>query len=412
MARRLARAAEYEELKRWNLLDAGAVGVLGALIAYVSKGYEAAEGLVVGAIFGSIYLSLLHRDVDAFGTEGGGTPLDTLRPGRILRLLVPLFMVLALAAQAALQVGVDVWLQTAHWEAGKNFVGVVPSAEVLYGAVLGYVASTITLRFRGLISSVPEAQQVVAALPGSVGVTLRLVDEGTRQRKEAREAEQKERRPAVPVLLISGPRGCGKTTLAKRILATDPRFSEAKWIATPGGGSVSDGRRIIETEAFEEMEESGALAVSYQPYGDDGEQVSVGLEAKSVLRAAKKSGACLLDVDPPTARALLSYNWEATIEAMVPKGVVVPELRVVSVWVSLPTLNDVVQRNRERMEAAIPAGGPVVEKQLAGLRSQATTDMEWALTSECFDFTVLNTDLKESDKLIRRAADYCFGDPF
>ena len=40
----------------------------------------------------------------------------------------------------------------------------------------------------------------------------------------------------VPVLLITGPRGCGKSTLAQQLMAKDDRFQELLGSVLPQGG--------------------------------------------------------------------------------------------------------------------------------------------------------------------------------
>ena len=45
-------------------MDAAAVGVFGALLSYVNNGEAAAEGWLVGAVFGIFYLLLLQQDVN------------------------------------------------------------------------------------------------------------------------------------------------------------------------------------------------------------------------------------------------------------------------------------------------------------------------------------------------------------
>ena len=50
-----------------------------------------------------------------------------------------------------------------------------------------------------------------------------------------------------------------------------------------------------------------------------------------------RNGACILDVDPPTARYILSYNFEPAVSAVFPETKT--ELRIVTVWVSMQTLD-------------------------------------------------------------------------
>ncbi|CAK0836571.1 unnamed protein product [Prorocentrum cordatum] len=83
----------------------------------------------------------------------------------------------------------------------------------------------------------------------------------------------------------------------------------------------------------------------------------------------------------------------------------------VAVWVTLPSLDDIVERNKASLEAETSDGADL-ERRLAPLRSQATQDAEWALTSGAFDFTVLNVRREEALQELLRAAAYCFEDPF
>jgi len=39
-------------------------------------------------------------------------------------------------------------------------------------------------------------------------------------------------------------------------------------------------------------------------------------------------------------------------------------------------------------------------------------DIEWALTSGSFDFTVINNDAETAFREVSKAAEYCFEDPF
>jgi len=326
---------------------------------------------------------------------------------------VPLGLLVALAAQDALTAvgGVDAWLTRVRWEPGANFVGIV-SAPSLYGGLLGYVSVLLALQVRGLVKALPQAGDFFQLLPGSFGVASRAAQEAQEQRDAF-----KSRRPTkpaakqLPILLVSGPRGVGKTTLSRRLLGGDSRFRQPEWIATaPCDNGSSAHRTILEVADFEELRKSGSLAVTFTPYDEDGEQVNIGLPALSVITAAKE-GACLLDVDPPTARALLSYDWSRALAAVYPGEDV--ELKFVSVWVSLSSLDAIIERNRRRMQADAPgSGAAVVERQLAPLRSQASADCEWMLTSGCFDFTLINEHEDEASKELENDAKYCFGDPF
>lgn len=422
---KLRRTTEYEELKRESLTDAGAASFFGAVLTFALSGPDAAAGYVLGSLAGVAYLQVLHKDVDSFGEVGGGTPLDPLRPLRLVRLIIPVLLVLALAAQAALTAGVDTYLSGIHWEPGANFVGVVSSNAALYAAALGYVSVTATLRLRNIAKAVPELSEAVKAMPGSAGVASRFSE----AKKAGKQAPRKPKEVArvVPVLLVSGPRGCGKTTLVAGLRQADSRFVEPEWLATVGGGTVGFGCRVVGEEAFSELEEVGSLAVSYRPYGDDGEQIGYGLPASAVIEAAesaarsaaegegggKGKGACVLDVDAPTAKALLNYDWEAALAPYEEYRGERLEIRLISVWVCLPNLDMVIERNRQRiLKESGSISTSMVEQQLRPLRAQAASDTEWALTEGNFDFTLLNEEPEAAAAEMLKAARYCFSDPF
>eukprot|EP00434_Breviolum_minutum_P022810 symbB.v1.2.020126.t1/scaffold1676.1/size106311/3 len=360
------------------LLDAAAVGVFGALLSYVNNGEAAAEGWLVGAVFGIFYLLLLQQDVNVITVQVN--PFNLTNPWRILRFLLPFTLVLGLGLQHANEIGLEEWWHNVTWQPGLNFTGVVTSPQELFAALLSYAVVTAVLPVRGLFETLPEARTLVKAVPGSLGVALDLADKASRPRPE--ELAVPEDVEVVPVLLVTGPRGCGKSTLAQQLMQQDSRFQEPEWVATkPCSGIGSSRQRIVTPSDYQALEQTRSLAVSYRPAGDDLEEVEVGLPAMSVLATAQKNGACILDVDPPTARYILSYNFEPAVSAVFPETKT--ELRIVTVWVSMRTLDEIMHRNRTRLESQGISEGEILD---------VTSDMEWALTSG-LDFTILNEDV-------------------
>jgi len=354
-------------MKRQSLLDATAVGLLGAVLAYFNRGLDAGQGFLFGAVCGVVYLLLLHQDVNMLDGRSGRTPFDLANPLRVLRFLLPLALVAVLGLQTALTIGFDVWMDGLTWEPGANFRGVVSSPMLLSAALVGYALATAVLPLRGLLESLPEARSLIKAVPGSVGVALQLADEAKAKPVPVVRAEPAE---VIPVLLVTGPRGCGKSTLVQHLRRRDQRFREPEWVATAAAASsgLANAPHIVDEEVFESLQESESLAVSYTPVGDDLEQISLGLPAMSVLAAAVEGGACILDVDPATAKMLLRYNWDRAVAAVHPDKKA--ELRLVTVWVSLESLDDILERNRSRLEAQ-GLDPPVVQNQMEPLRKQA-----------------------------------------
>merc|ERR1739848_804739 len=104
---------------------------------------------------------------------------------------------------------------------------------------------------------------------------------------------------------------------------------------------------------------------------------------------------------------LLSYNWQKALAGTD------LQLRLVGVWVCLPSLDTVLERNRKRLESGpTQMTASMLDQQLTPLRSQATSDTEWALTSGSFDFTVVNEDIDKATAELIKASKYCFSDPF
>jgi len=398
----------FDDMVRQAFLDVAVAGCVGSLLSWSSVGFFAAQGFICGAAAAAGYIFLLVRDV-ASASQSNGTPLEAGSAWRPLRLLLPIIVAVGLVADPFSAEGLA-WPLQLDTEAAIRF----------YAAMVGFVACLLPLRLRGLFGALPDARAWSNVMPGSLAVAVQMSEQERLKNTVATET------PAIPIpiLLVSGPPGCDRSALVQSLLEEDPRFGAPRWLSTDTSATV-EGVDPVHMEDYEAYMHEGGSAISLKvldAHHDDEENSDEeaadideesepstqkkeeppmkGVTARSIVEVAKKAGACVLDVDSREARELLERDWTATV----PTGILDEgeEFRVVSVWVSLPTVDEIVQR-RVPLE-------PTTDPRL--LRRSTLSDMEWALTSGHFDFTVINKDRNLACTEIQRAAKYCFSDPF
>jgi guanylate kinase len=169
------------------------------------------------------------------------------------------------------------------------------------------------------------------------------------------------------LLAISSPSGAGKTTLARRLLASDPELSLSVSVTTraPRPGEI-DGRdyRFIDADAFARMQAGGELLEWAQVHGH-----SYATPRAPVLAALAAGRDMLFDIDWQGARELRKALKKD----------------VVSVFI-LPPEAKALER---RLKARAQDSATVVAQRLA---AAATEIGHWGE----YDYIIINADLEES----------------
>ena len=189
-----------------------------------------------------------------------------------------------------------------------------------------------------------------------------------------------------PVVVVSGPRATGKSTLVRRLVAEDERFAAPAWCTAKADESEDASgvaARAVGPGEYERLAAEGEFVHEFvSPAG-----VAYGLLADDLRAAAAKGGACVLDADVDLTKAVAT----------------VPDARLVGVWVSLDSLPAIEARLTVRA-AELGEGPEWVER---GLR-KAVEDIEYGVTCGVFEFTIINSDVESSMVELRNAARYAF----
>lgn len=233
------------------------------------------QGLLfaLGALASVAYVILLEKSAD--DVASGKQDVATKLKGDA-RFAVPVLLIVALAAKNYL----------ANPD-GAVLFKLIPK-EDFAAAMIGFIApARLPLLYREVKSSL-KGDDVLDMLPGSIGqgrAILRSMSESSGA--TAGVAEQLAGPSVTRVIVISGPKCLGKTTLVNKILAEDSRLAKPAWCSTrPLRASEVEGEDAFFTRQvkFEELERKSSFLHVFQDQSGE----SYGLRLEDVLEVAEK----------------------------------------------------------------------------------------------------------------------------
>lgn len=234
----------------------------------------------LGAVAATAYVILLQKTAD--DVASGKQDIATKLRGDA-RFAVPVLLVVALAL--------------------KNYLA-NPDGAILFKLIpkddfaalmIGFVApARLPLLYREFKASL-KGDEVLDMLPGSLGQGRAILRSMSESSGAAVGTTEEKAGPSVTrVIVVSGPKYLGKTTLVKKILAEDSRLAQPVWCTTrPPRDLEIDGEDAFFTKQvkFEELERKGNFLHVYKD--ENGESYGLRLEDVSAVSEKGKVGALL-----------------------------------------------------------------------------------------------------------------------
>mmetsp|Transcript_69 Transcript_69/g.229 ORF Transcript_69/g.229 Transcript_69/m.229 type:complete len:606 (-) Transcript_69:101-1918(-) len=411
----------YEALKKRLVVDAAGIGAAGAVIAGVGFGVDRGVIFGAGAVAGLAYLGLLGRATDTLGRRSKFD--DALA---LSRFFVPVGLVAGLAAKRVVLDGAPLVQSN-----GELPLGLVPMDQFA-AAMIGFLVYRIPLLIREL-GPATQGIDIGGMRPGNLGkgadeiqstitagarvggkgatgdsdapgqtVTLNEVVSAAPKAEDGLgpTANANER---LTVMLMAGPAGSGIFDVADWVERKNPeKVAVPKWVEAAELGA----------ERFAAAEENGRFFL----VRGEGE-TRRGLRLEDLLAAGRVP---LTPEESAKRTAEDRRNAPLPLLAVTPReaqafvAAVPPAVDLVGAWVSLDSMDKFESNLRAdpayakpeaaeetQTESGLVLGVPAdpVELQMSAVIS----DIEWALKSRLFDFTILNDDVRSSGDEMRRA---------
>ncbi|CAM9334185.1 unnamed protein product [Choristocarpus tenellus] len=363
----------YEDLKSRILWDAVNFGAVGSILTFLVAGTDLGLLFAFGSLAAVSYVILLEKNADdvASGNQGN---LSKLRGDT--RFLMPVLLILSVALKNYIT----------HPET-VQFLSLVPKNQFA-AAMLGFVApSRLPLLYREIKGSI-KGEELLDMVPGSVGQGKKILED-LRGSDAKGFLESTSPSNNKKVIVVSGPKGLGKTTLVQKMLEEDSRLSAPLWCTSrPQKQGEIDGEtfQFLEPIKFEEVQRVGGFLETFQDRNGE----SYGLRKSDILSVSKEGKACIIDADTSLAGKLMGVD----------------DVTLVGVWVSLDNMPALEKRVRIVLAASGAQEGEEFETEVRGRIRQAISDIQFGVTSKIFEFTAINHDIEESLITLRKAVNY------
>lgn len=363
-------------MKNKLLKDAAIAGLIGTVIAQITRGLDDALIYLAGAIAGIGYLFFLSIKTDTLGSNDAklGSNVSNLRFGLPLLVLVGVSIQNLIAGDASPVLA----------DGGTMTIFRSVSPEQFGAAMLGFLTYRIPLFLSQLTPILSESAELV--LPGSAGVAMQMANDA----KNAKNDKGKKKSSMfgganlTTILLISGPEGTGKSKLVSKLIEN----SQGKLVAPTRVDIIAEPilyEQLLAKNAILQIDESGRYALT-----KDG-----------ILSAARKpkdgediDQVVVVDADVNLSKKLVNLGGT----------------RLVGVWIGLDELAKFESNIREELDSgAITIPEDETKESVLRAKIRAIVkDIEYGVVSGIFEFTVLNDDFDKSLLQLKDAADYCF----
>ena len=400
----------YDRLKRRLIIDTAAVGFAGAVVCALAFGLEEGSSFFVGALGSIAYAYLV-----GFASDVAGKATRQEEAIAISRFFVPVALASALALKRAFVDGIAP-------ESAFRLLPISQFAPLMVG-FLSYRPPLLVRELR--LASEGVGDDLLAMLPGSVGASAKVAKGGagaivasrragdagderldTLTLEEAASGVRKGRsggdpdgRPRLQVMLVSGPLGAGRTDLVRECLRKLPNLCVVpRWLALDGagGGGASEPLEEVSAARMATLEAEGAVLVTRGE--GEGRKALTLQSVEDAAGSGKEMGLAERKARPLVVLELSAREAQQLMERPPPAW------DLIGAWVSLDQMDKFEIRLRD--VASRRPGGDDQEKVDTFVQLQLSaivSDIEWALKSRLFDFTILNDDLGKSVDEMRKA---------
>jgi hypothetical protein len=363
----------YGQLKNKLLKDTAIAGLVGTIVAELTRGLDDALIYFAGAVAGLGYVFFLSIKTDTLGSQDAklGSKVSNLR------FVLPLLVIIGVAIQNL--IAGDASPVAANSGSGNDLLRTV-SPEQFAAAMIGFLTYRIPLFASQLGPLISDSAGLV--LPGSAGMAMQMMndkDKSSSSKKKSLLGED-----LVTVLLVSGPQGAGKAELVEKLMED----SQGKLVSPKRVDIVAEPmqyERLVAKDEVLQVDGSGRYALTKDGILSAARKPETGEEIDQVV---------VVDADVKLCKKLVNVGG----------------IRLVGVWVGL----DQVSKFEANLEKELESGAiqiPEDETKESVLRSkirEIVKDIEYGVVSGIFEFTVLNDDFDKSLLQLKNAANYCF----